>query len=325
LLNNSLDVNLLSSLKVLKRNKDSKGGYMCECALESIKPSFTASLKTSGISLNKNNASEVSFGLRARLNYVPESFSKRLMSWAQTATRIEAVAEIIDEGFHVTEKIIQSLGKPQIYEYFSNIHVGAHCLESGLHAFAFVWDFARIAAGKFWVYLPKQPQEAIRNIDFLRSTGRVCQFASHFFATINFAQTLELISLGKWANLFRYGGLALSTVGFTTWTVSLLWNRLIKGKREKHFTSDLIIQMGGALFSGLPLVNRVTNLTSIAPKLGEGLSYLSSFAGIAHASAIAYRVWPSSEVRIRGTFNGVVNNNVIQEQEMTFEDHHHHH
>lgn len=247
---------------------------MC-CSLDQASGKFILTQ----ISLKDDDAQKIH--VKGLYDHAPKSVAERFTRFFQRLESFEKIAEIADESFHLLKPIFQRCTNVITYQTLHDLHHSAHCIEHVLHSFCFLGDIVRISSGKFF-----QDQEGSQ-LSYLRCASRVCHATAHCFATLDFLDHLKLVSLSQFEKSFKYAHL-ISTLGFSLWTVSLLWQRY-QGKDNDQFDDDMNIHLGGCLFEASHFLEEIEVLS---PNIGFIVGKVGALAGIIHAWSVIQRLSP---------------------------------
>lgn len=208
------------------------------------------------------------------LDFTPKTYGAWFTRLFQRLELTEKIAELADESFHLFGTALKVYTNQEIYKFFHDMHHGAHQIETGLHAICFLGDVNRMCSGQFFEYKGKGKE----HIHYLKTAARIIHTISHFFASAHLLHKLKIIQIDRLVPLIQYQS-ALSALGFGLWAISLLWDRFIPGKKNKHFKTDLGIHLAGSVFE---LLNHLENETY----------KISAIAGMIHASCAIQRLMP---------------------------------
>lgn len=218
----------------------------------------------------------------------PKNFSERCAQFFQRVELAEKIGEVADEVFHLFRTLLKAYASKEIYEFFLNIHHGAHHLESCLHAVCFFGDANRLIS---WLLIDKRGNQEAKD-PYLKTAARVIHTISHFFAMIDFLNELKIFQPACLVPLVKYKQI-LSAVGYGLWAISVIYERCVLKKTNHHFKSDLAIHVGGAIFEILK--------SREGKSQASFLTTLTSLAGIIHAGNVALRLMPPNKERIEIT------------------------
>ncbi|WP_068469487.1 hypothetical protein [Candidatus Protochlamydia phocaeensis] len=260
---------------------------------------------------------------RGYVDFSPRTLADRILLTFQRLELAEKISEIADEFFHLFGSLLKQHANLMVYQTFRNLHHGAHEIEHFLHSFCFLGDLCR--AWNWKTQFLEYTDEQRIQLDYIRTSARVCHAVSHFFSTLTFLSEHQLCRLGRFEHIVKYHSL-LSTVGYGLWTISLIW-RCCQRQRQAHLASDLAIHAGGFFFEGLEVsktFNALAAYTSIINKV-------KAVAGIIHAWSVAYRLMPGNREELQGQFRRTAEGCIIPNEMHTHHDHnhchheHHHH
>lgn len=256
----------------LKRNKD-----MC-CPLEQIPARFT--VQSVAVQTDKPNKPKIIY-VKGIVDRRPSDLLGRLLLYCNHMERLEKIAEIVDEFFHLFQNALEKHCSFKIYEYLEDLHHAAHHIEHTLHSFCFIGDILRIISGNFLIYQNNHRKK----IDLLRSMARICHATAHFFATTNFLFELDIINLSKLRRGVKFIPV-FGSVGYGIVIISLIWE-CCKNKSNSQFKSDLTVHLSGLVFDAIPIIKGLKCLP-----LNPLINKLSALSGIVHAWAVINRLFP---------------------------------
>jgi hypothetical protein len=231
-------------------------------------------------SINKNMVS-----VTGTYDCTPKSWADRISRYFQRLELIEKVAEIGDESFHLLGSFLQRHTNSAVYQTLRNLHHGAHDIEHVIHAFCFLGDAVRFFSKKFFLDREGKP------LGYLGSLSRVCHAVAHFFETTNYLQELKLLPpLGGFQRIFKYGAL-FSTIGYSCWTIHLIWQHYRQRVANNQFASDMSIHVGGCIFESIRLTEVMDHLGSHAFLLNQ----VASLAKVVQAWFIVQYLMPKDK------------------------------
>lgn len=196
---------------------------------------------------------------------------------------IEQSSCVFSACFHLSEKVMAYHLNQNTFEFFHKIHDGSHGVEKILEATSFIKDMIDIYRNDFI-----KIEEKSKKIDYLRTGVRVAHLVSHILIPIAFLSDLKILTVNSEVKrIFKLGIPIFHLVGFSAYTASLLWKKYMNDIQEKHFYSDLAIQMGSIVFYAVPLTKEIFDLTWTLNKISTIVRHV---AGLTSGLLILYRL-----------------------------------
>lgn len=248
---------------------------MCQCVNDKIHPEYTISIGT--VSQNLSN-SDYTIPFIIKRQYATLS-DWCLASIGEPLLVAEKILEVGDEAFHLLGSTLQALVRPELYQFFYELHESAHLFESVLHSSAVIWDIARL--------------KEIFHEEFLLRICRIAQLIGHGLAGTAFLANRKIIEIKDpfYSNVVTHGCDLFNGFSFGLRTIHLIWHR----SHAANFYTDLAIYGGGAARSIFSLAHSYTNRSELV--------YLQSVATLIHAVAVLYKRAPTRFERMGGTFS----------------------
>ncbi|CAF24526.1 hypothetical protein [Candidatus Protochlamydia amoebophila] len=235
---------------------------------------------------------------RVSLYLKPKEPSRRLLYAFQNIASAEKIAIIVNETFHLFNRLLKLYATIETYDFFKSLHDGAHVLHEGLHGVSVLSDLLKIANGTF-IVLTKQRGNHPPFMDIAKTAARVSHFIAHGLFTTSLLGRLKLLSLDKWDQRLALFSSTLTLLGYTIHTTSLIWKHFYSSQQHEHyFQSDLIIQSSGLLIES---VFMLSELNMIPTKLEFSFLKIRSIVMLIQSLSVLNRLHPEKQ-KIRLTF-----------------------
>jgi hypothetical protein len=216
---------------------------------------------------------------RGHIYFKPTKQSQRFLYAFQNATIAEKLATIINESFHISNRLLKIYASVHMYDFLKSLHDGAHTFHEGLHNISILNDIVSMICGKFIIRKHIHGTH-LHQIDIAKTAARITHFIAHGISTTAFMGRLNIIPIRKWDQRLVIVSSALTLLGYTIHTTSLIWNHFYSHQHEHHLRSDLLIQGSGILIESVFILSELNTMTSavefIALKIRSSVMIIQS-------------------------------------------------